>query len=221
MVDVQVPGVLKIGPNEGPVPPAGLDPALPVGLVRHWDERLGDEDLLAGVLAVAVVVLQCFHWERLYRGMSAGMGATVITKVVVVVGAALVGTGVDVAVAGTGVETTVGASLGASLGASVGVGGGVADDWPGAGPMSSPQSAPALARSVKSPSPAAIIASAISPGPPSWSKRHCIPSRSSGGIPVFDAAASHSSSFRHAIVTESAVMLPAIALPGRPLCPRS
>ena len=91
---------------------------------------------------------QCFHWERLYRGMSAGMGATVINKVVVVVGAALVGTGVDVAVAGTGVETTVGAST-----VAVGVGGGVADDWPGAGPMSSPQSAPALARSVKSPSP--------------------------------------------------------------------
>jgi hypothetical protein len=37
------------------------------------------------------------------------MGATVITKVVV--GAAPVGTGVDVAVAGAVVETTVGASM--------------------------------------------------------------------------------------------------------------
>ena len=36
------------------------------------------------------------------------MGATVITKVAA--GAAPVGTGVDVEVAGTGVETTVGAS---------------------------------------------------------------------------------------------------------------
>ena len=90
---------------------------------------------------------------------------------------------------------------------------------PGTGPMSSPQSAPAWARSVKFPSPAAIIASAISPGPPIWSKRHRIPSRSSGCIPGIDAAASHSSSFRHAIVTESAVMLPAMALPGSPSIP--
>ena len=51
---------------------------------------------------------QCFQSPRSYSGMSAGMGATVITKVAA--GAAPVGTGVDVEVAGTGVETTVGAS---------------------------------------------------------------------------------------------------------------
>ena len=85
--------------------------------------------------------------------------------------------------------------------------------------MSIPQSAPAWARSVKFPSPAAIIASAISPGPPSWAKRHCIPSRSPGPIPVLDAAAAHSSSFRHAVVTENAAMLPAMALPGSPSIP--
>ena len=138
------------------------------------------------------------------------MGATVITKVGV--GAALVGTGVDVVVAGTGVV--------AASPVAVGVGGGVTGAWSRTGPMSSsPQSAPAWARPVKSPSPAAFIASAIWPGPPSWSKRHRIPSRSSGRIPIIDAAASHSSSFRHAIVTESAVMLPAMALPGSPSMP--
>ena len=140
--------------------------------------------------------------------MSAGMGATVITKVVAVVGAAPVGIGV-------GVDTGVG---GAST-VAVGAGGVLAGAWPSNGPMSSPHFAPALGRAVKCPSPATIIAAAISAGPPSWSKRHCIPSRSSGPIPVFDAASSHSSSFRHAIVTESAAMLPAMALPGSPSIP--
>ena len=105
-----------------------------------------------------------------------------ITKVVV--GAAPVGTGVDVAVAGTGVETGVG---GAST-VAVGAGGVLAGAWLGAGPMSSPHFAPALGRSVKCPSPAAIIAAAICLGPPSCSRRHCMSSRSSGHIPVFDAA---------------------------------
>ena len=85
--------------------------------------------------------------------------------------------------------------------------------------MPSPQSALALSSSAKSPSPAAFIASAIFPGPLSWSRRHCIPTRSSGRIPICGAVVCHSSSFRHAIVTESAAMLPAIALSGSPSMP--
>ena len=132
------------------------------------------------------------------------------------VGVAPVATGVPDGVGPvvTGVETGVGASM-----VAVGAGGGVPGGCPGGGPISNPHSAPALARFVKSPSCAAVIAAAIGPGPPRATKRHCIPSRSSGPIPVFDAASSHSSSFRQAIVTESAAMLPAMALPGSPSIP--
>ena len=34
--------------------------------------------------------IQCFHWDRLYSGMSAGIGATVIAREVVGVGVAVV-----------------------------------------------------------------------------------------------------------------------------------
>ena len=86
---------------------------------------------------------------------------------------------------------------------AVGAGGGVAVAWPGTGPISNSHSAPELTSSANSPSCAAIIAAAISPGPPSCSRRHCIPSRSSGRIPTCGAVFSHSWSVRHAIVTES------------------
>ena len=97
--------------------------------------------------------------------------------------------------------------------------GGVAVAWPGTGPISNPHSAPALARFVKSPSCAAVIAAAIGPGPPRATKRHCISSRSSGPIPNEGAVSSHSSSVRQAMVTENATMLPAIALSGSPSIP--
>ena len=61
----------------------------------------------------------------------------------------------------------------------VDAGRGVPGGCPGRGPISNPHSVPALARSSKSPSCAALIAVAISPGPPTASIRHCIPSRSS------------------------------------------
>ena len=86
-------------------------------------------------------------------------------------------------------------------------------------PHVQPALLPAQAMSVKSPSPADIIASAISPGPPSASMRHTIPARSCGPIPTCGAVASHSWSFRHAIVTKSAAMFPAMALPGSPSIP--
>ena len=77
----------------------------------------------------------------------------------------------------------------------------------------------ARARPVMSPSCAAFIAPAICPGPPRATKRHCIPTRSSRLIPTCGPEASHSSSFRQAIVTNSPVMLPAMALPGSPSMP--
>ena len=55
--------------------------------------------------------IQCFHWDRLYSGMSAGIGATVIAREVVGVGVAVVSswvdTGVDVSVEDAGVGVTV------------------------------------------------------------------------------------------------------------------
>ena len=131
-------------------------------------------------------------------------------------GVAPVVTGVPTGVAPvvTGVDAGVGASE-----IAVGAGGGVPGGCPGGGPISSPHSAPALARFVKSPSCAAVIAPAICPGPPNSAKRHCIPTCSSGLIPNMGAIASHSWSVRHATVTESAAMLPAMALPGSPSRP--
>ena len=70
-----------------------------------------------------------------------------------------------------------------------------------------------------SPSCATFIAPAICPGPPNSAKRHRIPSRSSGPIPTCGPAVSPSSSFRHAIVTNSPAMRPAMALPGSPSIP--
>ena len=101
----------------------------------------------------------------------------------------------------------------------MGAGVGVAGACPGSGPISSPHSSSALVRPVRSPSCAALIAAAISLGPPSASMRHCIPARSSGLIPISGLAASHSSSFRQAMVTVSAAMLPAMAVPGSPSKP--
>ena len=128
-----------------------------------------------------------------------------------------VATGVPVGVAPvvTGVDAGVGAST-VAVGACEGVPGGCR----GGGPISSPHSAPALGLgSANSPSCAAVIAAAICPGPPSASIRHCIPARSSGLIPNMGAVASHSWSVRQATVTESAAMLPAMALPGSPSKP--
>ncbi len=54
--------------------------------------------------------IQCFHWDRLYSGMSAGIGATVIAREVAGVGVAVVSswvdTGVDVSVEDAGVGVT-------------------------------------------------------------------------------------------------------------------
>ena len=121
---------------------------------------------------------------------------------------------------GTGATVMVRMFTGVAVDAGVGVGDaslvGPRSDVPS---RSRPQAAPALARFSKSPSPAALIASAISPGPPSWSRRHTVPSRSSGRNPIPRVVASHSSSFRHATVTENAAVLPAMALPGSPSMP--
>ena len=55
--------------------------------------------------------IQCFHWERLYSGMSAGIGATVTAREVVGVGVVVVSswvdTVVDVSVEDAGVGVTV------------------------------------------------------------------------------------------------------------------
>ena len=56
VVDVQAPGFLHVNAGEGAEPPAGLDPAFPVGLEGHFIQALFDQDLLPGVLAVAVRV---------------------------------------------------------------------------------------------------------------------------------------------------------------------
>ena len=112
----------------------------------------------------------------------------------------------------SGVSSTKGASLLALVSFAAGA-------WTGRGPVSKPQSINAWARTVKSSSFAAFIAAAISLGPPSSSRTHCIPSRSPGAIPNLGAAASHSSSFRQARVTENPAMLPAIAAPGFPSIP--
>ena len=174
--------------------------------------------------------VQCRHSDLLYSGMSAGTAATAITSVmpagvdgvIVDVAAggsdAVVGVAVDVG----GVIVAVGAVVGlviAGVAAGVGVGVPGGGMGVGSGPMSSPHSVPATDRPVASPSCAAMIASAICPGPPSASMRHCHPARSFGLTPAFGAATSHSSSFRHAIVTKSAVMLAAMALSGSPSIP--
>ena len=56
-------------------------------------------------------LIQCFHWDRLYSGMSAGIGATVIAREVVGVGLVVVSswvdTVVDVSVEDAGVGVTV------------------------------------------------------------------------------------------------------------------
>ena len=55
--------------------------------------------------------IQCFHWDRLYSGMSAGMGATVIVRETVVVGVAVVGLSVGVDVADPVGEAGVGVAV--------------------------------------------------------------------------------------------------------------
>ena len=147
-------------------------------------------------------------------GMFVGVGACVGVAgagVPVGDGVGVAGVPVGVAPVVTCVETGVGTSM-----VAVGAGGGVPGGCPGGGPISSSHSIPAWAISVTSPSWAAVITPAICPGPPKAAKRHCIPTRSSGPIPTCGAEVSHSSSFRHAIVTNSPVMPPAMALAGSP-----
>ena len=134
----------------------------------------------------------------------------VVAGVATGAGGAGVGVGVDVGVVALG----VGASM-----VAVGVGGGIAVDCTGGGPMSNPHVSPASAKAAKSPWPAAVIASAICLGPPNADMRHRASSRSPELIPISGPARSHSSSFRHAVVTISAAMLPAMALPGSPSNP--
>ena len=150
--------------------------------------------------------------------MSAGTAATAITKVMP---AGVDGVAVDVAAGGGDAVVGVAVDVGGVVVAGVGAGVGVSGDGigVGSGPMFSPHSVPASDRLVASPSCAAMIAFAICPGPPSASMRHCHPARSCGLTPAFGAATSHSSSFRHAIVMERAVMLAAMALSGSPSIP--
>ena len=120
----------------------------------------------------------------------------------------------------------VAVSLGVST-AAVGVGAGVFAAGPGvaagSGHGSIPHSRPAVNRAVPSATSPAFISSvmafAISAGPPSSAMMHTIPSRSSGSIPSLGAAAAHSSSFRQAIATVNAAILPAMAVWASPSSP--
>ena len=81
VVDVQVPGVRDGDGGVGCKPLAGFDSALSIGLESGRDEAFRDQHFLPGVLAVPVVIVQCFQSARPYWGRLTGMEAMVTCKV--------------------------------------------------------------------------------------------------------------------------------------------
>ena len=93
---------------------------------------------------------------------------------------------------------------------------------PGAGPSSSPQLGPASARAVRSPSFAALMAAAISLGPPNSFRRQSVPARSSWSILTLGAVwppTPHRSGRPGSPRRQSCC--PPLRLRGRPPAPRS
>ena len=56
VVDIQLARLRDSRPGERPDPLAADDLTLAVGLECHFDQALGDQDLMAGILAIAVLV---------------------------------------------------------------------------------------------------------------------------------------------------------------------
>ncbi len=88
-----------------------MRPGIPLGLEGDLNQALRDEGLLPGVLAVSSSSTQCFHWDRLYSEMSAGIGATVIARVVAGVVVVVVGSWVGIEVAASVEDADAGVAI--------------------------------------------------------------------------------------------------------------
>ena len=83
MVDIHVASVFQVVSVKNPVPPAGGDLA-PLSVLKVTSTRLSAmRTSWRTAWQSPSASTQCFQSPRSYSGMSAGMGATVITRVVV------------------------------------------------------------------------------------------------------------------------------------------